>query len=295
MPVILSLVKICQQKVLEILEKNGFSGRLINQLCKNCPDYLLEPVFEKLLETQSITEVALVSYFTVYRRRITIHRSVHVRNSLFKLIGLNCPNLFKLDLSDCSQVSNSVIRTILQGCSLLESITLDRCHKVTDSAFDFTVTPFQALVGCLSLEAISLQGCPQITGEIVHTLNKNCRRLSYLNLSQCKNVRAPQLQHVFEHNNLRTLNLAFIDDVCDEAFLLLPFSESITSMTNVVTLMSTIQDNVHVSPLRILNLCRSRITDNSMFRLLQMHELEEIHLPWCTGITDWDKCISQTL
>ena len=28
------------------------------------------------------------------------------------------------------------------------------------------------------------QGCPQITGEIITTLNKNCRRLNYLNLSQ---------------------------------------------------------------------------------------------------------------
>ena len=29
--------------------------------------------------------------------------------------------------------------------------------QVTDAAFEFSESPFQALVGCLSLEAISLQ------------------------------------------------------------------------------------------------------------------------------------------
>lgn len=40
------------------------------------------------------------------------------------------------------------------------------------------------------------------------------------------------------------------------------------------------------SQLRILDLCRSKITDNSLFRIIQLRELEEIRLPWCAGITD---------
>jgi hypothetical protein len=62
-----------------------------------------------------------------------------------------------LDLSNCAQVGNSVVRAILQGCPVLESIRLDRCHRITDSAFDVSESPFQFLVGCLSLQAISLQ------------------------------------------------------------------------------------------------------------------------------------------
>ena len=62
-----------------------------------------------------------------------------------------------LDLSNCSQVRNSVVRVILQGCPVLEDIRLDRCLRITDSAFDFSESPFQLLLGCLSLEAISLQ------------------------------------------------------------------------------------------------------------------------------------------
>lgn len=104
----------------------------------------------------------------------------------------------------------------------------------------------------------------------MQTLNKNCRKLIHLNLQQCKNVRAPCLQQVFRHNALRTLNLAFIDNVSDDAFSLLPLSGG---------------DCIHPS-LRALNLCRSKITDFGIFKIIVLQDLEEIHLPWCTGITD---------
>ena len=110
------------------------------------------------------------------------------------------------------QVCNSVVASILQGCPLLSELTyvlllllfillyyyydintfilshriyrLDRCHRVTDAAFDATESPFNPLVACLSLEEISMQACPQITGSVVNALNKTCVRLKVLNLSQ---------------------------------------------------------------------------------------------------------------
>lgn len=62
-----------------------------------------------------------------------------------------------LNLSDCVQVSNAVIRNILMGCSSLREICLDRCLRVTDAAFDPNMSPFDPLRGCYSLENISLQ------------------------------------------------------------------------------------------------------------------------------------------
>jgi hypothetical protein len=137
---------------------------------------------------------------------------------------------------------------------------------------------------CWSLQSISLQGCPQITGEIVDTLNKNFRRLNHLNLQQCKNVRLPCLQRVFCHNALRTLNLAFIDGVSDELFSLLP-TTSVEFLSSAVSTELVLSEQLH-SSLRALNLCRSRITDFSIYKIVLLQDLEEIQLPWCTGITD---------
>ena len=62
-----------------------------------------------------------------------------------------------LNLSDCAQISNAVIRSILHGCSSLKEIRLDRCIRITDAAFDPNMSPFDVLHGCFTLESISLQ------------------------------------------------------------------------------------------------------------------------------------------
>ena len=94
-------------------------------------------------------------------------------------------------------MSNSVVRSILHGCSQLQELILNRCHRITDSAFDSLSSPFELLHGCLSLETISLQvsllllflphshqGCNQITGYLASVFLKQCHNLRNLNLSQ---------------------------------------------------------------------------------------------------------------
>jgi bacterioferritin-associated ferredoxin len=88
---------------------------------------------------------------------------------------------------------------------------------------------------------------------------------------QCKNVKSPKIQHIFEHNQLRNLNLGFIEDISDEAFMLLPSSSTSVYPT---------------CPLQKLNLCKSKITDSSIFKMSCLIALLEIRLQWCTGITD---------
>lgn len=91
-----SLKRLCQDQILLILEQNNYHGRLVKELCRNCPDHLLEPVLERLLEERTITDVAFLAYLTPSRTRIKVQNVVHIRNSLFKLIGMNCPNLVRM-------------------------------------------------------------------------------------------------------------------------------------------------------------------------------------------------------
>ena len=312
-----TLVSICHDKIIKILEKTNFYGRHVNDLCKYVPTHLLEPIFTILIEKGIITDTSLLAYLIPNRTTLKLHKLKHIRNSIFKQIGFNCPYLLCLDLSDCLQVSNSVIRIILQNCHILSELYLNRCHRITDQAFDFHESPFYHLLGCLSLELISLQGCPQITGDIIKTFNKYCRKLKYLNLSQCKNVISSHIQHIFEHNQLQILNLAYIDDISDEAFILLPSCYNNNnnnnnklnshSYMNHTSLPSWSSSQSSLSPtskskklwrslittttsstssLLKLNLCRSKITDISIYHMIHLNELIEIRLQYCYGITD---------
>eukprot|EP01038_Epipyxis_sp_PR26KG_P008043 gene8043-10898_t len=268
-----TLTKLCQNRIMGILEKNHLNGRLINDLCKAIPDELLEPIFEMIFEKGMVTETALISFLVPNRLKLKINQAITIRKSIFKQIGLNCPNLTNLDLSDCSQVNNSVVRSILQGCPVLQDIQLNRCVRVTDAAFDANQSPFASLVGCFSLEAISLQGCPQITGEVISTLNKSCRKLKYLNLSQCKHVKSPTIQQIFEHRQLLSVNLGFIDDISDEAF-------------HCFTIPSL--QNYRISPqIQRLNIGKSRVTDITLSNMSScLLSLVEIVLQWCSNVTD---------
>jgi hypothetical protein len=156
------------------------------------------------------------------RATLVMNGFIKIKNSTLKQIGYCCPNLLSLNLSDCTQLSNTVIRGVLQGCPVLEDLRLDRCHRITDAAFDSNQSPFQPIIGCLSLETISLQGCPQVKGCIVGTLNKLCRRLKYLNLSQCNQLENASIQQFFEHRRITHLNLSFVDEMTDDAFSLFP-------------------------------------------------------------------------
>jgi hypothetical protein len=272
------LKTLCQLKIIKIIERNDFHPRLINDLLKAIPDHsLVEPVLERLIEKKCVTDSALIAFLVPSRTQLTMTGVTGVRNSIFRQIGYNCPNLIILNLSDCVSISNSVVRTILQGCGKLQQLFLDRCIRISDAAFDIHQSLFHTLVGCLSLEAISLRGCSQVTGSLVVTLNNFCSNLKYLNLSQCKSSQSSLLKHVFDHGKLRSLNLSYID-LNDETFSLIgPVPNPSFPSTQYIS----------YSKLLKLDLSKSKITDNSLRSIAhRLRELEEIRLQWCTNITD---------
>lgn len=148
-----------------------------------------------------------------------------------------------------------------------------------------------------------------MTGQVVSTLNKICHNLTHLNLSQCKQVQSPAIQTIFDHCRLKTLNLGFIDAVDDEVFLLLPCTTNRSayytpSVFHCLTTMDAASNSLStalashqsafqpthpvngLSPLESLNLCKSKVTDKSMFRTSALRSLKEISLQWCVGISD---------
>lgn len=86
---------LCQNVILETLERNNFHPKLINDLCRRIPHYLLEGVFNELLERRALTDVALVAFLVPGRTDLKMKGSVQIRNATFKQISYNCPNLVR--------------------------------------------------------------------------------------------------------------------------------------------------------------------------------------------------------
>jgi hypothetical protein len=129
------------------------------------------------------------------------------------------------------------------------------------------------------------------------------------------------IQEIFDHRQIVSLNLSYIDGVSDEAFANYPLSEFVGNGNvddNEESTTSTTADNVeeveesnatnnnnvslsvientlainnpmsivYTSPLQKLFLSKSTITDASMFRLSFLSQLVEVGLQWCSSITD---------
>ena len=113
-----SLQRLCQCRIVKLIERTtprGGYGRLINELCKYVPNILTEPIFEMLLEKGRvislcpsyfclrltpnclglITEASLMSFLVPSRNYLKLRQAVNIRNSIFKQIGYNCPNLVR--------------------------------------------------------------------------------------------------------------------------------------------------------------------------------------------------------
>lgn len=87
------LTALCKDKLLELFVTHGCPGRVMKDLYKFVPDDLLDPVFEKFLETSSVTDVAVMTYLSSNRVALRINHAINIRNCIFKLISLQCPNL----------------------------------------------------------------------------------------------------------------------------------------------------------------------------------------------------------
>lgn len=117
------------------------------------------------------------------------------------------------------------------------------------------------------------------------------------------------IQQIFDHIRLRHLNLSFVDEMTDDAFSNLPDyrapirtlsphpvkSAEYVAPDNSAATAEEVAHGTHFkrkrtvsrhSSLQILHLAKSRITDKGMFKMAFFPDLKEIHLQWCSSITD---------
>ncbi|XP_056596470.1 dynein regulatory complex subunit 6 [Triplophysa dalaica] len=224
-----------------------------------------------------------------------------------------CKNLQELNLSECPNVNDEIIKMILEGCHSLLHINL---------AFtDITNTTIQALSRCcLTLRSLNLAYCTNISDEGLQNLTtgKGCHRLIQLDLSGCSQITADGFSHVADAcgslqeivlDDLPTLTDACVQalvskcrtltviSVLDSPYLSDVAFKAIAEVTSLTKFQ--IEGNNRIADSSWKALCRSspklsevhacdcpRVTDNSLKFLGSLTKLHNLNISGCIKVTD---------
>lgn len=113
-------------------------------------------------------------------------RSLSIRNcrefgdESLAMLGILCPGLQNVDLSDLFGVTAAGLLPLLQNTDGLVNVNLNGCVNLTDEV----VIAITMLHGG-TLEVLSLEGCSKITDASLMEIANNCLVLSDLHLSKC--------------------------------------------------------------------------------------------------------------
>ncbi|ORX71054.1 RNI-like protein [Basidiobolus meristosporus CBS 931.73] len=146
-----------------------------------------------------------------------------VTDATIKALACNCPNLKRINLSSCGNITDDSLTSLLETCShTLESVNFNGCSRITDYGV--------SLIGlkCRKVESVNLAGCQEITDTTIHSISRGCRFLKQLRISDCNLVtsesiyalvqKCPQLQWL-DIARIGTLNntcVRAIADTCHE-------------------------------------------------------------------------------
>lgn len=200
----------------------------------------------------------------MFHYHISLDNCSYIRQHSLLYIA-NASNLRTLSLRNCIQVSNGLVRLILQQCNNLQVLDLEGCYRVTDNAFATTNSLFFPLIASINLERISFKNCPQITGDFFSSYIKNGCKLVELNISKCRNVKSDEIGLCFHESlNMEVLDVSF------------------SSVNDVI-----FNDISSEQTLQMLDISRCKITDKSLIKIGKYFpHLKEFYCHFNTEITD---------
>lgn len=236
--------------VLELLIK-GFIGT--TKKSENISPSLLEEIKTKCpsLETLGLCYCDMRNVPAQYLPRNL--KSLLLDHSIVPLgwfEGLQCetffPSLLELNLTYCTRVENSDLRSITK-LKTLENLNLSYCYRISDegiqhiannlcnlTALDLSNCPKITDLGLhhigrhlISLKKLNLLASWRITDDGVHSLVHSLTKLEYLNLSSCKEVTNIGLSEITDRcKKLKVLDITGCSVISEkdvsEARLILP-------------------------------------------------------------------------
>ncbi|XP_050231958.1 uncharacterized protein LOC126680803 [Mercurialis annua] len=170
-------------------------------LLKNCP--LLEDI--KMERTNLGVEECMVDMASNMRiRSVRLAGSNSLSDECLVKIALCCPRLQVLQMSYCFSVTEEGIKGLLNNCSEIRHLEMNRCIGINNLDIDIELP---------KLEVLQVQG-PGVDDDSLAVIAKRCQMLMHLDLEGCLNVTAKGVNEVVQKcTRLRELNLKWCDNV----------------------------------------------------------------------------------
>ena len=187
--------------------------------------------------------------------------------------------LYKLDLSNCDQITNDSL-ACFSHFQQLQEVNLEWCINISDEGLSF-------ISNLPQLQKLNLDGCWDITDKGLACCS-NMHKLKELNLSGCGQVTGNGLDYLSNLAELSLLDLSWCK-ITDED---MPYLCGLTQLQELYLCQCEQISNEGLAylsywhQLQILNLSWLKITDAGLTNLSVMSELQELSLCGCDQITD---------
>jgi len=229
-----TLLELCVRRLALDVVRCGPKRRASARLSE-LPRRAHEALLGALVAKNALHDNVLSELLTANIERLGLEGAYQLRRSVLGLIGQSCPNLRMLDVRRCQQVGNRFVREVLQHCHFLETLRLDGCTRISDSAFlpptgalDKASAGFlgkkkkksSALPGLLRLHELTLGECSQITtAGLQDCIVVGAKSLRVLGLAFCRlAVTDEVVSSLLLDRGVERIDLSFCSQVTDAPF-----------------------------------------------------------------------------
>eukprot|EP00731_Ephydatia_muelleri_P003564 Em0001g3564a len=289
------------------------------QVCRSWKDLTEEPQLWNKVDFYSlsyrVTDRVMLSLFQKYRPLLG-HLNLRASNALspesLKYIG-QCHNLQDLNLSECQNLTDTVMENIARGCSGLLYLNLSFTN-VTNSTIRILTKycanlhycslayctgfnskglhPITTGNGCRKLVYLDLSGCTQLDSEATHSLGKGCPILNTLLLNDIPELSDSMILSLAAHcHTLRHISFMGGTTLSDHTFKRL-------AMANKKLKTIKIENNPCISDatLKYLSVCKDlqhiylagciRLSEHGLKFLGTLKKLQVLNLSDCSRVSD---------
>ncbi|XP_078000896.1 F-box and leucine-rich repeat protein 13-like isoform X1 [Glandiceps talaboti] len=234
-----------------------------------------------------ITVITLLNKCRPYLIHLNLRGCAHLKKPSFISIG-QCRNLQDLNISECTGVTDDMMKEIAEGCNIL--LYLNLSHTLVSDA-----TLRVLAKCCTNLQYLSLAYCKRFSDKGLQYLanGRGCRKLIYLDLSGCTQITPDGFKNIAHGcSNLQSIYMNdsnTLKDECISAITNKCHNIRAISLLGAPHLSDSAMKSMAVNRKlqRIRLEANNRISDVGMKQLAKYcHDLRHVYLVDCPRLTD---------